>query len=170
VRVIGPGARPSAALSVLSGKGPNGFGPRGVNFFGTLAGLGALVAATQMPSMALPTHAVGGSPSNGGLTMSDYGPNGFGNGSQQAGLDAYAQSMKNDPAINWDQNILGPAGGNTTLAPTQNIAGPINDYLGGLNGPITTAPSGGLPGGLVPLGGGVFYDPDTGALRGGGLL
>ncbi len=149
VRLVGQGARPSAALSFLSGKGPNGFGPGGVNFFGGNPGLGATVAATQMPSVALPSGPDGFGPPGLGELPAYQGPN--------VPLDQGGSYF--DPTIPVGQ----PGGQSTGDAVEGNF-----EHIWGFNSTPSSAP--GLPGGLIPLGGGVFYDPDSGQLRGGGLV
>jgi hypothetical protein len=142
---ISRGGRPSSILDFLGIQTPGGYVNGKSSFFGAGGGLGKLIADVQMPQP-LPAPAA---PAQGGT--SGLAPDG---------------STYGVPTYGGDGSSTG-----TTQLPVVQPGTPMND-----TGQVT--PNGvdnmtyGIspqPGsGMIPLGGGVFLDPDTGMIHGAG--
>lgn len=147
LRLAGGGGRPSGILSFLSSKGPQGFGPGGVNYAGLAPNPAALVSAVQNPERPLP----GGS----GLPAAPAGP----------GPDAPVV-----PGGGSEQIPISPPTGPTTpgLPPDFSILPGNNLNLIPLGGGVYMDPTTGVLHG-AGLGAGPMtspWEPPTGALLG----
>lgn len=142
---ISRGGRPSSILNFLSSKAPSGFANGRAAFFGAGGGLGKLISDVQMPQP-LPAPSTGAATGAAGLS-----PNG---------------STFGVPTYGGDGSSTG-----TTQLPVVQPGTPMNDTgqvtpNGVDNMTYAISPQPGS--GMIPLGGGVFLDPDTGLIHGAG--
>lgn len=133
--------RPSSILDFLSMRGPGGFARGRAAFQSASGGLGQLISDVQMPSPLPSTGPVGGV-QVGGISSG---------GAPADSPQGVANALNSE-----DPNKATPA----SVMPNGSV------FEGSLPG-YTSASAAGS--GLIPLGGGIFLDPDTGQLRGAGV-
>ena len=147
IKPISRGGRPSSILNFLSQRGPQGFAHGQAAFQAASGGLGRLINDVQMPTPLPAPQAV--TPAGGGDT-------GLSAGGSTFGVPTYS-------------------GDGSQTGTTQLPVSPTGQWIGDVgavdpSGVDAMSFSSALPGsGMIPLGGGIFLDPETGMLHGSGM-